>query len=207
MAERITKLPPHPSVDRILHMIILTCILLLIVTGLYIHRPWIDNGLGFMMEIMRGVHFFAAAILIVSVIFRVVRMFAGRKKDINEFIPNKEDWQILPGVINYYARIGKKPPQKKRYNPLQMSSYIVVFLLAIFQIITGFVLMYPDGALSFITYGIFNNELNVRVFHYIVTWLFIMFLIIHIYLGIRESFNEMKEMHLMEKSAEEEKPA
>jgi Ni/Fe-hydrogenase 1 B-type cytochrome subunit len=203
MTETTTKLPPHPTVNRILHMVILVCILLLIVTGLYIHKPWMDNGLGFMMSMMRGVHFFAAFILIVAVIFRIVRMFAGRNKDINEFIPNKEDWQIFPAVVNYYARIGKKPVQKKRYNPLQMSSYIVVIVLAICQIITGFMLLYPDGGLSFLTYGLFNNELNVRVFHYIVTWLFIMFLMIHVYLGIRESMSEMKEMHLMEKPEEE----
>jgi Ni/Fe-hydrogenase 1 B-type cytochrome subunit len=183
-------------------MIILVCILLLIATGLYIHKPWLDDGLGFMMTLMRGVHFFAAFVLIVAVIFRIVTMFTGRNKDINQFIPNKEDWQILPGVINYYARIGKKPVEKKRYNPLQMVFYLGTFILAILQIITGFVLMFPDG-LGCITYGVFNNELNVRVFHYIVTWLFIMFMIIHIYLGIRETQKEMREMHLMEKSAEE----
>jgi Ni/Fe-hydrogenase 1 B-type cytochrome subunit len=205
MTDTTTKLPPHPMVNRILHMIILTCILLLIVTGLYIHKPWIADGLGFLMILMRGVHLFCAITLTVAVIFRIVRMFSGRGKDIKEFIPNKQDWQIFPAIVNYYARVGNKPVQKKRYNPLQMSSYIVVFVLAICQIITGIVLMYPDGALSFITYGVFNNALNVRVFHYVVTWLFILFLMIHIYLGIRESQNEMKEMHLMEKTGEEEK--
>jgi Ni/Fe-hydrogenase 1 B-type cytochrome subunit len=203
MTEKTNHFPPHPMVNRILHMVILVCILLLIITGLYIHKPWIGDGLGFMMSLMRGVHFLCAIILIVAIVFRIVNMFAGRYKDAKEFFPNKADWQIFPSIVNYYARIGKKPVQKKRYNPLQMSSYIVVFVLAILQIITGFMLMYPDGVLSFLTYGVFNNELNVRVFHYIVTWLFILFLMIHIYLGIRESQNEMREMHLMEKSEEE----
>ncbi len=203
MAELKTKLPPHPLVNRILHMILLTAIIILIITGLYIHKPWIGDGGGFLMALMRGVHFLFAAVLIVAVVFRVVRMFWGRDKDVKGFIPDDEDWKILPEVFNYYARLGKKPLQKKRYNPLQMSTYVMVFVMAIFQIITGFILQYPDGILSPITYGVFNNEINVRVAHYIVTWMFILFLIVHIYLGIRESIHEMKEMHLMKTSDEE----
>jgi len=38
--------------------------------------------------------------------------------------------------------------------------------------------------------------------HYIITWLFVLFLMIHLYLAIRENFPEIKVMHLMAKEEE-----
>jgi Ni,Fe-hydrogenase I cytochrome b subunit len=46
-------------------------------------------------------------------------------------------------------------------------------------------------------YGLFNNEIQVRLAHYIVTWAFVLFLMIHIYLSIREGLQEMKDIHLV----------
>lgn len=42
------------------------------------------------------------------------------------------------------------------------------------------------------------------VAHFVVTWLFIMFLMIHVYLTIREKFAEIKEMHLLSEAEETE---
>ena len=195
MAESEIKFPAHPVTNRILHTLLLTSILILCVTGFYIHKPWIGDGGGFLMSLMRGTHFLFAAVLIVTVIFRIVRMFAGREKDWSNFIPNGEDMKLFGPIINYYARLRSKPIGKKRYNPLQMLSYCLIFVLAIFQIVTGFALLNPQ-ALGGINYGIVGNELNTRIAHYIVTWIFILFVIIHVYLSIRESRDEMKEMHL-----------
>ena len=195
MTESAIKFPAHPVTDRILHTLLLASILILCVTGLYIHKPWIGDGGGFLMSLMRGVHFLCAAILIVTVIFRIVRMFVGPNRDWRNFIPNGEDMKLFGPIINYYARLRDKPVGKKRYNPLQMLSYCLIFVLAIFQIITGFVLQYPD-ALGGLSYGVFGSEINARIVHYIATWIFILFVIIHVYLSIRESLDEMKEMHL-----------
>jgi len=38
----------------------------------------------------------------------------------------------------------------------------------------------------------------------VVTWLFIMFIMIHVYLTIREKFSEIKEMHLLTSTEEKE---
>jgi Ni/Fe-hydrogenase 1 B-type cytochrome subunit len=77
-----------------------------------------------------------------------------------------------------------------------MISYVSVLPLVIIQIITGFALWYPD-AMGWLTYGLFNNEIQVRLAHYIVTWAFVLFLMIHIYLSIREGLQEMKDIHLV----------
>ena len=191
----------HPIAFRILHETIIVSIILLIITGFYIHRPFVDGG-GFLMSLTRGVHFFFAAVLIIAVIVRVISMFVGRDRDWNAFIPTFYDIMLLPKTIGYYLHINKEPETKKKYKPTQMLSYCVVFLMIVFQIISGLALNYPDGAFSWFTYGLFNNEIQVRIAHFVVNWLFILFIMIHVYLAIRESFDDVKEMHLLSKSEE-----
>ena len=146
---------------------------------------------------MRGVHFFAAAVLIIAAVLRLLGMFFGRNRDWRSFIPTFADIKLLPRTINYYAYLAKEPEIRKKYNPLQMISYSLVFVLVVFQIVSGFALQYPDGWLSWFNYSLFNNEIQARMAHFIVNWLFVMFLMIHVYLGIREKFDEIKEMYML----------
>ena len=106
-------------------------------------------------------------------------------------------------MINYYAYVGKEPELKKKYNPLQMISYCLAFIMIIFQIISGLALHYVS-AFGWFNYGLFNNEIEVRMAHFVVNWLFIIFLMIHVYLTIREKFSEIKEMHLLSNAEESE---
>jgi Ni/Fe-hydrogenase 1 B-type cytochrome subunit len=196
MASLQTNEARHPMSFRILHELIMVSIMLLIITGFYIHRPFV-GGAGFLMSLMRGVYFFFAIVLIITTVARVVAMFVGKDRDWRSFIPNGADLKLLPKTINYYAYIGKEPELKKKYNPLQMISYCVVFIFIIFQILSGIALKYPDGAFSWFNYGWLNNEIETRMAHFVVMWLFIMFMMIHVYLTIREKFSEIKEMHLL----------
>ena len=199
MASVPTQEARHPLSFRILHEIIIVSILLLIITGFYIHRPFVEGG-GFLMAMTRGVHFFFAAILIIATVVRIINMFVGRDRDWRSFIPTGSDFKLLPRIINYYAYIGKEPELKKKYNPLQMISYCLVFVLIIFQALSGLAMQYPDGILRWFNYVWFNNEIAVRMAHFVVTWLFVMFLMIHVYLTIREKFSEIREMHLLSSS-------
>ncbi|MBN1177202.1 MAG: Ni/Fe-hydrogenase, b-type cytochrome subunit [Dehalococcoidales bacterium] len=186
----------HPLSFRILHEVIIVSIILLIITGFYIHNPFV-GGAGFLMSLTRGVHFFFAAVLVIAAVARIIAMFVGRDRDWRSFIPAWSDLKLLPRVLNYYAYMGKEPELKNKYNPLQMISYCFAFILIIFQIISGLALKYPDGAFSWFNYGWFNNEIEVRIAHFVVTWLFVIFMMIHVYLTIREKFSEIKEMHLL----------
>ncbi|MEJ2739803.1 MAG: hypothetical protein P8105_08275 [Dehalococcoidia bacterium] len=78
-----------------------------------------------------------------------------------------------------------------------MMTYSVAFILILFQIVSGFALQYPDGWLRWFNYDIFYSEVYTRVAHYIVLWIFVLFIIIHVYLSLRSSFGEIKEMHLL----------
>jgi Ni/Fe-hydrogenase 1 B-type cytochrome subunit len=203
MANSSVQQKRHPLVFLILLRLTLVSVLFLIATGFYIHYPFIGNGGGFLMALARGVHFFFAGILIISVVLRIILMFVGKNRDWSSFIPNFRDIALLPRVILHYMHLGDMPEITKKYNPLQMISYLVVFLLAIFQIILGFALMYPGGAMSWLNYGIFGSEVNTRIAHYIINWIFVLFLIVHTYLAIRDSFADTKEVFMV-KGGEED---
>ena len=193
----------HPMLNRILHETIMASIILLALTGFYIHAPFINNGGGFLMTMMRGVHAASAGILIIAFVVRVIWMFVSPSRDWKNFIPGFRDLLLLPKVFLHYAHIIKKPDIVKKYNPLQMLSYCMAYVLVFFQILTGFVLLYPDGILRPITYNVFGNSVNVRIAHYIVSWVFVIFILIHVYMAIRESFNDIKEIHLFSKGEAE----
>jgi Ni/Fe-hydrogenase 1 B-type cytochrome subunit len=203
MASKINNALRHPVAFRILHELIIVSIIFLIITGFYIHRPFV-GGAGFLMSLTRGVHFFFAAVLVIAVMIRLIMMFVGKNRDWRSFIPAWSDFKLLPRMLAYYAYLGKEPELKKKYNPLQMITYCLAFILIIFQIISGLALKYPDGAFSWFNYGLFNNEIEVRIAHFVVTWLFVIFIMIHVYLTIREKFSEIKEMHLLTSTKEEE---
>jgi Ni/Fe-hydrogenase 1 B-type cytochrome subunit len=201
------KTERHPLFHRILHEIMMASILFLIATGFYIHRPFVDGG-GFLMSLTRGVHFFFAGILIIVFLLRVITMFIGPYRDWRSFIPTGYDFKLLPKFMLYYAHIGKQPETKKKYNALQMITYCGILLLVLFQIFSGFALLYPNSAaISWFNYGFFANAIETRLGHFIVTWAFLIFLMIHVYLGIRENIQEIKQIHLMRKEEETEEAA
>jgi len=203
MVNKQNEMIRHPLKHRILHEIIMVAILLLVFTGFYIHRPFI-GGAGFLMSMSRGVHYFAAIMLIVATVLRVWCMLVGTSRDCRLFIPTWADMKLLPKVINYYAYIGDQPVISRKYNTLQMLTYCFIFILVIFQILSGLALKYPDGFMYWFNYRLFDNEIEVRMAHFVVDWLFVIFLMIHVYLNLREKPSELKDMHLFSGSYKSE---
>jgi Ni/Fe-hydrogenase 1 B-type cytochrome subunit len=157
------------------------------------------------MSLARGVHFFFAAVLIVATVIRIIMMFIGKNRDWPSILINLKDLALLPRFIAYYLHFTKREPKlSKKYNPLQMIAYVGVFILIVFQILSGLGMLYPDSFMAWFSYGIFGNEYNARIAHYIVNWTFVVFLAIHMYLIIRpcrpDEAEGIKEMHSVNES-------
>ena len=202
MASQRNGVLRHPLSFRILHELIIVSIIILIITGFYIHRPFVSGG-GFLMSLAQGVHFFFAAVLIIAFVVRVIFMFVGKNRDWRSFIPTWSDIRLFPKTLGYYLYICKEPETTKKYKPTQMISYCVVFLLILFQIFSGLALKYVS-AFGWWNYGLFNNEIEVRIAHFVVNWILLIFMMVHVYLAIRESFSDIKQMHLLSGTEEEE---
>ncbi|MEQ8237400.1 MAG: Ni/Fe-hydrogenase, b-type cytochrome subunit, partial [Syntrophomonadaceae bacterium] len=180
----------HPLWIRLLHWSNMISITMLCLTGFYIHAPQ-SFRLFENMDNARTFHFAFAMLLIVGVVWRMYLGFAtGDWKNI-VYAPIK-DTKKLPSMIKYYTFLAKDHPFYGKYNPGQKAMYTSVFVLAIVMIITGFILYKPVTFASWAYF--FGGYLVVRMIHYIITWIFVIMVLVHVYLDMAEGFPVLMSM-------------
>jgi Ni/Fe-hydrogenase 1 B-type cytochrome subunit len=183
---------------RAMHWVAMFCILGLTVTGLYIGKPYFiasgDTADHFMMGWVRFVHFALAAAFVATAIVRIYWLFAGNRFERWRalFPVRLRDWGNMWRQVKFYLMIQpEKAPHYLGHNPLQQLSYTGIYLAAALMVVTGFA-MYGQSNPG----GLFYNAFNwvgivmggipvVRFVHHVLTWVFLIFIPIHIYLAIR----------------------
>ena len=173
----------HPLFQRISHWINLINFLVLIITGFLIHSPYP----GMPMNLIRNLHFIFMFFLLINGIVRFYYSFLGKYKDYDAFFINSQDLKTFWPQIKYYLFLGKHPETGK-YNPLQKLAYIALPIMAIVQAVTGFILYKPEE-LSGLA-GYFGGLAAVRGFHYLLMWLFIAVIAVHLYLVFTAAYDQ-----------------
>jgi Ni/Fe-hydrogenase 1 B-type cytochrome subunit len=181
---------------RITHWVNVLGILVLSITGYFIHNPYVAPATNvatneYTMGWMRYVHFIVAFVFTINVLFRIYWSFAGSKyARWQQFVPtNRDRWRSLGEMIKYYAFLRKEPPAQIGHNPLAGMAYTAIHVLFLIQVITGFALFslsYPNGFWP-TAFGWINGLLGVtivRLVHDVVMYLLIAFTIHHIYSAI-----------------------
>ncbi|MEF3254404.1 MAG: Ni/Fe-hydrogenase, b-type cytochrome subunit [Deferribacterales bacterium] len=185
---------------RITHWINVFSIIILSLTGYYIHKPFIvthDSYYApYIMGNVRYIHYLTGVIFSISVLIRLYWLFVGNqfaswRSFANPF--KKEDRRILFSWLKYYTFLEKNPIHTLGHNPVALMAYIVLFNLFIFQIISGFALWAqanPDSTLYALTSWIFYFGGNqwIRFFHHLVMFLIWGFFINHIYSAVLSDF-------------------
>jgi len=206
-AESLTREAPAQSYKsvylwhwpiRAMHWIAAACIVVLVVTGLYIGKPYFyTSGSAtdqFLMGRFRFAHFAAAGVLVATAILRVYWLFAGNKFERWRalFPIHKSDWQNLWKVARAYLFVRvDEAPQYLGHNPLQQLSYTAIYVLALLQATTGFYMygLAEPGGFFFNTFGWVGTLLGgtqvVRFVHHVGTWFWLMFIPVHVYLTVR----------------------
>jgi Ni/Fe-hydrogenase b-type cytochrome subunit len=95
-------------------------------------------------------------------------------------------------MVKFYLMIRpERAPHYLGHNPLQQLSYTGVYLLGAVMVITGFALYGQSDPNGFF-YAAFNwigtlmgGMPVVRFIHHVLTWAFLIFIPIHVYLAIR----------------------
>lgn len=185
---------------RIFHWANALAIILLIITGLLISHPpgIISNGEAstqFWFGYIRKIHFMSAYVMVAVLIMRVYWSFKGNKySSWKVFFPfDKEGlasvWHTLKHDI--FLQNEKEYDYKKSifvgHNDIAAVSYLVMFILALVMIFTGFGL-YSDNATWFLPkmFGwvpeFLGGDMNTRVIHHVSMWGFILFSLVHVYL-------------------------
>lgn len=207
------KVPP-PSGDyhwvylwgwpiRAMHWLAVACIVVLVVTGLYIGRPYFmtsgQASAHYLMGTVRFVHFAAAGVLVATAIVRLYWMFVGNRFERWRalFPVRPSDWANLWKQIKFYLMIKpEQAPQWLGHNPLQQLSYTGLYGVAVIQAITGFA-MYGQSRPEGFWYTLFGWVVPllggiqiVHFVHHILTWVFLIFIPIHVYLALRADLLE-----------------
>jgi Ni/Fe-hydrogenase 1 B-type cytochrome subunit len=183
---------------RAMHWIAVFSIVALVVTGLYIGMPYFvvggDTANHYLMGWVRFIHFSAAAFFVTTGIVRAYWLVAGNKFErLPALFPVRpRDWANMWKQVKFYLMIQpEKAPHYLGHNPMQQLSYTAIYAIALTMVVTGFA-MYgqsnPDGFFyfAFNWVGIvFGGMPVVRFVHHVLTWAFLIFIPIHIYLAIR----------------------
>lgn len=183
---------------RFMHWIAALCLVVLVVTGLYIGKPYFmtsgEASSHYLMGWVRFTHFTAAAVLVMTAIVRVYWLFMGNRFERwGALFPIRpRDWVNLWKTVKFYLLIHpEKAPHYLGHNPLQQLAYTGLYLVAAVTVLTGFA-MYGQSNPHGIFYAAFNwvhallgGAPITRFVHHVTTWIFLIFIPIHIYLAIR----------------------
>ncbi len=188
---------------RAMHWTAAVCIVVLAVTGLYIGRPYFMTGgeatPRYIMGWIRFAHFFAAGVLVMTAIIRAYWLIAGNKYERAPalFPVRRRDWVNFGRMMKYYLMIQpEKAPHYLGHHPLQQFSYTLIYMVAALQVVTGFTLygLYNPSGLWYRLFGwvgpLFGGVQDVRFIHHVATWVFLIFIPIHIYLATRSDVME-----------------
>lgn len=184
---------------RVFHWANALCITVLIASGLIIANPPAIMSTAEATEIywfgtLRAVHFISAYIFVAIMVMRIYWAFKGNRfANWRNFIPlNRKAWRNILHVLKVDVLLTNEKEHKMSsvsigHNYLAALSYLVMFLLALVQVFTGFGLYAPTSEFWFPDLfawvpAFIGDEITVRLIHHISTWLFILFIVIHVYL-------------------------
>lgn len=187
---------------RAWHWINALAIYALMLTGWFIAHPLPtmpgEASDHFLMGYIRFVHFAAAYIFVVGLVFRIYWMIVGNEHARQIFFPplfNREWWGGVWHEIKWYLFLAKEPRKYTGHNPL--ATFFMHFVLlwgSIFMAITGLAL-YGEGTQAgswahtmFTSWVIplFGQSQDVHTWHNLGMWYILTFVIIHMYVAIRE---------------------
>ncbi len=182
---------------RINHWGMVISIFTLIVTGFYIAGPFTvyegETVKKFFMGDVRFVHILFGVFLSFIFIWRVYLAFFSKfHADWKDFFAFT-DWPNTVKQLKFYALVSKEPAEHKYlYGPMQSLAYGGLMVMILFIVLTGVILMgagYHAGLTALIYKMVkpFENLMGglamVRWIHHILTWCFILFIVVHIYMA------------------------
>ena len=192
---------------RLYHWTTALGVVVLVATGLLIGAPLAlmssgDASSSSWFGTVRMLHFAAGFIITFALVIRVYWMFAGNQHATwDNFFPltPKLFKQQLSGVFKVVKadllQVEVRPYDFEGHNGLAAWSYGAIFLLTIFEIVTGFGLYAAMSnwwlpKLFAWVVPLMGGDANVRTWHHLATWAFVMFTMIHVYLCVFHDYTE-----------------
>jgi Ni/Fe-hydrogenase 1 B-type cytochrome subunit len=141
---------------------------------------------------VRFVHILFGTFLIFLSIWRLYLAFFSRfHADWRDFLA-WTDMKALIEQIKFYLLISEYPEKKYLYGPMQALTYMGCWFMVVVIIVTGLIMMgagYHAGLTSIASFvlkpieNLLGGLAMVRYIHHVFTWLFILFIVVHIYMA------------------------
>ena len=184
---------------RIFHWLNVLCITVLGVTGFIIADPpalmsTAEASESYWFGTVRMIHFTTAYIFLLNAIARIYWAFKGNYySNWKAFFPfSKKARGNIKHVLKVDILLQNEEKEVLKnvsvgHNYVASLSYVVLFLLALVQIFTGFGLYAPTSGwwlpklFAWVPY-VLGDERTTRFVHHMSTWLFVIFTLVHVYL-------------------------
>jgi Ni/Fe-hydrogenase 1 B-type cytochrome subunit len=188
---------------RIWHWVHALSIAVLAVTGYLIANPLPspegEASANFLMGNMRLVHFIAAYVFAIGFAVRIYWSIVGNKYSRELiYVPvwSGKWWGELIEEVKFYLFLRREAPLTEAHNALaQIAMWLFNTVLGIFMIGTGFALYSENlglGSWADRWFGwivpVMGGSQNLKMWHTMGMWLFIVFAIVHIYMAFRAEF-------------------
>ena len=177
---------------RFTHWINFLCIFTLSITGYYIGDPFIHalSSKQYIMGWVRFIHFTAAYAFLMSMIIRLYWAFAGNQyASFRAWFPftGKRVGDLI-GTLKFYLFLSKKPPFTVGHSALAGFTYLFIFALFIFQIISGFAMysVVQKGSIMMMLGGWLTGSMDlqtIRLYHHVGMYIIMAFVLVHVYVG------------------------
>jgi Ni/Fe-hydrogenase b-type cytochrome subunit len=185
---------------RIQHWSNVAIVFILSLTGFYIMDPFFGpdwrqgEASGYLMGIMRFIHFTAAFVWLVVGLTRIWSAFTSSDRYLRWSslwpLKTREDLRNLGRTIQHYTFLKTEAPVYLGHNPLQQLTYTAVYLLCGVQLVIGFVLysLYHVTNPFWALVSTPSHWLGIgplRLVHASIMFLLWAFVIVHVYLVFR----------------------
>jgi Ni/Fe-hydrogenase 1 B-type cytochrome subunit len=181
---------------RVCHWVIAISIVVLAATGMYMGHPFVVFGEVFRQQFLTGtiryIHFLFAIFFSCAVVARIGWMFTGNRfARWDKFIPVKASRRT--GIVNalrFYLFRLRKPPGYVGHNPLAGAVYVLVFLLYLVMVTSGFALYADMAHVRLIHWAfslfrpLYGSLQTARFIHHGVMYLLLGFAVHHVYSAI-----------------------
>lgn len=188
---------------RLFHWVTALSIVLLCVTGFLIGHPLHafyarEAYQQYWFGWMRVIHFTSAFVLVAVSVVRLYWAFRGNQyASWRNFIPltraqRQSIWELVTVEVLQIKKYGR---YHVGHNAMAAFSYFILFLAFLFQTVTGLALYasMSDARLTHLfnwVVPLMGGDANVRFWHHAVLWVFVLFIIVHVYLVFYDDYVE-----------------
>ena len=144
------------------------------------------------MATIRYYHFLAGYLFSSALLARIFLLIFGNTQE--------RFWSFLPitcrnikNLVNEtlnYLYIKESPEHRLGHNTLAGTTFFIMFILAVLQVLSGFYMLYPE-TLFWQKWGltILGPQQKARFLHHLIMWGFILFTFVHVYIVV---WNDLK---------------